>query len=71
VLDQPCSNGILQQVNHLRIKILRSSQHVIERFRLPHSPFAAEYSVYLVSRDTFNGIHDFGQRINLHGGVVD
>ncbi len=44
---------------------------MVKRFRLPNASFSSEYFVYPVGRSTLDGIHNFCQRINLHGLPVN
>ena len=44
---------------------------MIKRFRLPNPPLSVEGLVDLVSRSSFDGIHDLGERENFHGLVID
>src|SRR5579864_7550880 len=69
--DQASPHWIVQQVLDLGIQTLRRSQNMIKRFRLPNPPLSVEGLVDLVSRSSFDGIHDLGERENFHGLVID
>jgi hypothetical protein len=69
--DQASPHRIVQQVLDLGIQTLRRSQNMIKRFRLPNPPLSVEGLVDLVSRSSFDGIHDLGERENFHGLVID
>jgi hypothetical protein len=44
---------------------------MVKRFWLPNPSFATQRLVDHVSRGTFDGIHNLGQRVNLHRLLVD
>src|ERR1700678_3996782 len=44
---------------------------MIKRLSLPNCSSAAQYLVHPVSGSPFNGVHDFGQGVNLHSRFID
>ena len=70
-LDQPSSNRVLQEIRNLRIKTLRGTDHVIERLWLPNPALTPQLFVNSMGRKPLDRIHDLGERINLHGPLVD
>src|SRR5690349_20219124 len=59
--DQTAAHWIFQDVSHYCIQILRGSQHMIERFGLPHPSSSPQSLIDLVCRSSFDSIHDFRQ----------
>src|SRR5258708_39604042 len=68
---QPEPDEVLDDVDYLRVKVLRRVQYMIKRFWLPDPSLSSHLSVDLVGRSSFDSIHDLSERMNLHRFPVD
>src|SRR5712671_220466 len=68
---QPIPNRVFEDIDYLGVEVLRRAQYMIKRFWLPHAPPPSQLSIDLVTRSSFDSIHDLSERINLHRFPVD
>src|SRR5258708_27576471 len=68
---QPKTNRVFEDIDYLRVEVLRRAQYMIKRFGLPNSSLPSQRSIDLVGRSSFDSVHDLSERINLHSLPVD
>jgi hypothetical protein len=68
---QPSPYGIVDNILHLRVEILRSTQHVIKRFRLPDFSSAPKKPIDAMCRRSFDRIRDRRKGTNFDCLTVD